>query len=170
VTPKNSLQRLTSELAGAERVAVLAVGSELHGDDAVGLLVGRRLDELGLPEIGVFIGATAPENCTGPIRRFSPTHLLLVDAADLGAEPGTVELLDPARLGGIAFTTHSLPLTVVVDYLLKSLPGCRVVVAGIQPASLDFGAELTPRVAAAVDSLVEAIRAALGTNAPGVGG
>jgi hydrogenase 3 maturation protease len=146
-------------------VAVLAVGSELFGDDAVGLVVGESCAKLGSSHLGVFMGATAPENCTGPIRRFSPTHLVLVDAADLGAEPGSVELLDPERLGGIPFTTHSLPLTVVVDYLLKSLPGCRVVVVGIQPESLRFGAPPTARVAEAAERVVEAIRQAIA--APG---
>ena len=142
-------------------MAVLAVGSELLGDDAVGLLVGGKLAELGSPRVGVFEGATAPENCTGPIRRYSPTHLVLVDAADLGAEPGTVELLDPERLGGIAFTTHALPLTVVVDYLAQSLPDCRVVVVGIQPESLRFGEQPTARVAEAAERLVEAISRAV---------
>jgi hydrogenase 3 maturation protease len=145
-------------------VAVLAVGSELLGDDAVGLVVGGLLAELGSPRLRVFMGATAPENCTGPIRRFSPTHLLLVDAADMGAEPGGIGLLDPERLGGVAFTTHSLPLTVVVDYLVKSLPGCRVVVVGIQPESLVFGAQPTARVAEAAERVVEAVSHAVGAG------
>jgi len=162
VTPRASLSRLSSELRGAERVAVLAVGSELMGDDAVGLLVGGKIAELGSARVGVFLGATAPENCTGPIRRYAPTHLVLVDAADLGTEPGTVELLDPGRLGGVAFTTHSLPLTVVVDYLTKSLPECRVVVVGIQPESLRFGDQPTARVADAAEHVVEAIARAVG--------
>jgi hydrogenase 3 maturation protease len=165
VTPRAGLTRLSSELRGAERVAVLAVGSELMGDDAVGMVVGDLCAKRAVPRLEVFVGATAPENCTGPIRRYSPTHLVLVDAADLGAEPGTVELLDPERLGGIAFTTHALPLTVVVEYLLRSLPECRVVVVGIQPESVRFGDQPTARVADAAERVVEAIsRAVAGTG------
>ncbi len=152
------LTRLADELSGAERLAVLAVGSELLGDDAVGMLVGGMLAEHESPALRVFFGSTAPENVTGPIREFVPSHLLVVDAAELGAEPGTIELLDPAELAGVGFTTHCLPLSVVVSYLLRSLPDCRVLAVGIQPESLRFGAEPTVRVKAAATRLVETVR------------
>ena len=160
MTPKPAPEALTSELAGAERIAVLAVGSELHGDDAAGLLVGHLLEQTPAAGLRVFLGSTAPENCTGPMRQYRPSHLVIVDAADIGALPGTIELLDPSRLGGIPFTTHSLPLTVVLSYLGQSIPGCRAVVVGIQPESLEFGAEPTVRVAEAARQVAAAIRAA----------
>ncbi len=137
---------------------MLAVGSELLGDDAVGMLVGGMLAEHESPALRVFLGSTAPENVTGPIREFLPSHLLVVDAAELEAGPGTIELLDPSALAGIPFTTHCLPLSVVVGYLLRSLPDCQVVVVGIQPESLSFGAEPTRRVKDAAYRVVDTVR------------
>jgi hydrogenase 3 maturation protease len=161
VTLSAALSNLSKELAGAERVAVLAVGSELLGDDAAGLLVGQYLDETPLEELRVFVGATAPENCTGPIRRFLPSHLLIVDAAEVAGEPGTIELIDPKHLGGVSFATHALPLTVIVDYLKKALAECRVVVVGIKPESLAFGAPPSRRVAEAAREVAGVVRAAV---------
>ena len=112
----------------------------MYGDDAVAL----RIVELLEPHVGdgkpihTFIGATAPENCTGPIRRLNPSHLIVIDAADLGKPPGTTELLDLERLTGVTFCTHALPLNVVVDYILKACPECKAIVLGVQPEQLGF--------------------------------
>jgi hydrogenase 3 maturation protease len=162
-----SLEKLSSELADAERVAVLTVGSEVRGDDAVGLVVGHFLEEAPTHGLCVFVGSNAPENCTGPIRQYAPSHLVIVDAADFGCEPGAVRLLDAARLREISFTTQALPLTVVVDYLLKSLENCRVIVVGIQPGSLFFGARLTEAVAHAAREVAAALREAVAGRAAG---
>ena len=154
---------LQVHLQKAGEVALLAVGSELRGDDGVALRVAELLDaEAHKPEnLHVFVGTTAPENCTGPIRQLKPSHLLIVDAADLGKPPGTVELLDAAHLAGVSFCTHALPLSVVVDYILKACPGCEVLVIGIQPAQLEFGRALTASVEAAAQDLCAVLRQAM---------
>ena len=141
-------QALTDRLKAARDVALLAVGSEFRGDDAVALRVAELIetDPARSEHLHVFVGATAPENCTGPIRRVNPSHLLVIDAADIGAQPGSVQLLDEAHLAGVTFCTHALPLSVIVDYILKACPQCEVVVLGVQPAQLAFGKALSPPV------------------------
>jgi len=103
-------------------------------------------------DLEVFLGGTAPENLTGEIKRFGPTHLVIVDAADLDAEPGTITLMDPDNIGGTTFCTHSLPLKVMIDYLLDSFP-CHVTVIGVQPKSLAVGDPVSTEVLEAVESL-----------------
>ena len=76
---------LKNRLKEASRVAILAIGSEFRGDDAAGLLVAENLKKLlkvSSRKFKVFIGATAPENLTGDIKRFNPSHILLVDSID----------------------------------------------------------------------------------------
>lgn len=101
------------------------------------------------PSIGLFAGGTAPENLTGEILRFEPSHILLVDAADLGLKPGTVKLIDPETIGGASFSTHALPLKILADYLRQSLPcparnasrsnvGRHIIILGIQPKQSEF--------------------------------
>jgi hydrogenase 3 maturation protease len=146
----------------------LAVGSDLNGDDAVAIRVAELLDtHAGDDErIHTFIGATAPENCTGPIRRVNPSHLVVIDAADIGKPAGTIELLDPQRLAGVSFCTHALPLTVIIDYILKSCPTCRVIVMGVQPQRFDFAEPLSSPVEAAAHQIADALLAAIGTRTP----
>jgi hydrogenase 3 maturation protease len=153
---------LKRRLDGAERLAVLAVGSELRGDDACGLLIGKKLRQFRWrkrPKVRVFFGGTAPENLTGPIRQFRPTHLLAIDAADFSGRAGAVAVLglDDA-ITGFTFCTHRLPLTVVLRYLQQTLP-CHVSVVAVQPGTLDFSAPPTPAMLRAVDRVAKIIHA-----------
>jgi len=131
--------RLEELLEGATRLAVLGVGSELRSDDVAGVLVAKKLERSFSSKPGLLVakGGSAPENLTGPIADFRPSHLVVVDCAELGREPGATEVLPIRGVGGLSASTHSLPLRIVVDYLLARCP-CEVVVVGIQPERLDF--------------------------------
>lgn len=159
-------QTLTARLKTARKVALLAVGSELRGDDAVALRVAALLDEdPNCPaQLHVFVGATAPENCTGPIRRVDPSHLLVIDAADMQAEPGTTALLDVAHLSEVSFCTHALPLSVIINYILSSCQQCEVIVIGVQPAQLEFGRALSPSAQAAAQQIATLLRSTLNSH------
>lgn len=144
---------LKASLRLARSLAVVGIGSDLRGDDIAGLLVLRHLRAAitrsrsktihsdASERVRLFDGGTAPENLTGEIVRFQPSHILLVDAADLGQKPGAVKLLEPETIGGVSFSTHVLPLSILADYLKRALP-CRIVILGIQPGATGFG--LTP--------------------------
>ncbi|HVP19631.1 MAG TPA: hydrogenase maturation peptidase HycI [Spirochaetia bacterium] len=144
------------------RVVLLGVGSELRGDDVVGVRIARRVESLHLPGVTVLDGGTAPENLTGGIRKISPSHLIIIDSADMGDVPGSVRLLSPEQIVGMSFGTHALSLTVLAGYLHDET-GCRVAIIGIQPRSLEFDAGLSEEAARSVDETVETLAACLGT-------
>lgn len=139
------------------RVAIVGVGNELHGDDAAGVAVARALEPLSGERLLVLDAGPAPENVTGALRRFAPDFILLVDAADMGEEPGTVRWLEWESVANVGGSTHSLPLTVVVRYLIEEL-GCEIGLLGIQPLKLPLlGRPLSDEVQAAVGTVVRAI-------------
>jgi hydrogenase 3 maturation protease len=164
-TPPKSLtpDLLRKRLNNAERVALLAIGSRLRGDDAAGLLVADTLEKKHLPDgrFRIFIGDTAPENVTGAVKRFRPGHIILVDAADFGGEPGSVRLIEPEEAQGVCFCTHQIPLQVLADYLVKSIGDCCVTIIGIQAGSLGFSAPLHKEVTAAARDVAGVIAASL---------
>jgi hydrogenase 3 maturation protease len=167
---------LKQKLNNARRIAVLGVGSELRGDDIAGLLAAQQIEKTitkqttsphstrpdksalaqGGPEVRVFIGETAPENLTGEIKKFQPTHLIIIDAAELNKEPGHIEIMEPGTIGGTSFCTHSLPLKIVIGYLLESFK-FQAIIIGIQPKTLVFGAQPTKEVVAAAKHIAKAI-------------
>ena len=155
----NDLKKLLCEfLSGAERLAVLGAGSTLRGDDAAGMVLIERLQErfINAENIRCYPGETAPENYSGSISRFCPTHLLVVDAADMGEMPGAVFPVDPKDVGGVSCCTHMLPLKVMLTYLAQET-GSKLLLLGIQPKSMEFEAPLSAEAEKAVDALYEAI-------------
>ena len=155
---------LKQRLSRARRVAVLGIGSPLRGDDAAGVLAARdiaeKLKRASKPRLKVFIGETAPENLTGPIKEYSPTHLIVLDAADTGNRPGHIELIEPDWIGtGASFSTHSLPVHVLIQYLHAHLK-CDIILLGIQPASCEFGLPVSRSVQRAIQRVSEMICAA----------
>lgn len=152
---------LKQKLENARRVAILGIGSDLRGDDVAGILTAQQIEKIirrkkTLPEVRVFIGETAPENLTGEIKLFQPTHLIIIDSADLDKEPGQVRLLNPDEIGGTSFCTHMLPTKVMTDYLLQSF-NCQIITIGIQPKTLVFGSQPTKDVLTAAKKLSSTI-------------
>jgi hydrogenase maturation protease HycI len=153
---------LSSTFTAIKKIAILGIGSELRGDDAAGIAVTESLkrslarSRRHLPA-RIFTGFTAPENLTGEIKRYRPSHIIMIDTADFGEAPGTVVVLDPMDVGsGVSFSTHKMPAKILVDYLRKSL-ACEVTVIGIQPEKIDFGKPLSKKVAAAAKEVAGAL-------------
>ena len=153
---------LSNRLDGEKRVAVLAIGSELRGDDAAGILVGKSiLRRCKSKKLKVFLGETAPENLTGEIRKFKPSHIILVDTADLKERPGTVLLLKPEELSkDITFSTHKMPAEVLIEYFIKSM-GAGVTFIGIQPRTIKFGTKISKDVRESAREVASAILGAV---------
>jgi hydrogenase 3 maturation protease len=149
---------LANVLNNSPRIAFLGVGSPLRSDDTVGLCLTRGLEKGLKPSLSqafqFFLGESAPENFSGAIREFKPDYLVIFDAADFHQPPGTFALIAPDQIGGVSFTTHMLPLKILVDYLVMA-SGCQVMVIGVQPENLEFGETLSPTVAAAVEEFIK---------------
>ena len=146
-------ENLMHRLRGAARLAVVGIGDELQRQDRLGLLAAKELQGLGLPGVRVFLAGTVPEAITGPVRRFRPDHILLLDAAELGLRPGGVAVVDSARVGTTMLSTHSLPLSVVMGYLAETT-GSPVTLVGIQPDLDARGDDLTAAEEAGIARVV----------------
>ncbi len=145
-------------MAGATRIAVLGIGDDLNPLDRPGILAAVLIHGLERPDVTVFLAGTMPENFTGGLRELRPSHVVMIDAADMGRPPGSLGLIHPARVRGQRFSTHAMPLTLVIEYLEKEL-GASVVLVGIQPDKVapSEGAEagVSPEVMAGLRRLRE---------------
>jgi len=133
-----------------KRIVVLGIGSSIRSDDAVGLEIIRYLKNKGMKNILLIAADTNPESFTGPIRRFKPTHVLMVDAAHMGLEPGTAELIPIERIRGQWFSTHHLPLGELAAFIKETM-NAKVALLGIQPKSISIGPDLTLELKNAVE-------------------
>ena len=133
--------------------ALVCVGNEMRGDDAVGPAVADRL--AGRVPWNVYNTQTAPENFLMKIAAAGPKSVILVDAIAFDAAPGTIELFAPDDLSGQGPSTHGpAPLTFLEA--LAMLHPCRRAVLGIRPACTELGSPMSAPVVAAVDRVVQA--------------
>lgn len=144
------------------RVAIVGIGNELKGDDAVGPRVARSLD--GCMDARVFDAGVAPENWLGPISGCEPNTVLIIDAVELGAEPGDIELMDPAALAAGGASSHALSPAMFVG-LLRERSGAEVLILAVQPEHTEFGCRLSDAVNGAAQQIVDCVRSVLTLNA-----
>lgn len=123
---------LRKRLAGASRIAIVGIGDEFSPFDRLGMLAAREIEPLHLPGVRVFLAGIVPESITAPLRRFHPDHVLLFDAADMGAWPGTIACIEPGTIVTSSQSTHALPLSVVMEFIEQD-SRTRVTLLGIQP-------------------------------------
>lgn len=140
------------------KTLILAVGSELRTDDAVGMYIADELLKYKYNEdkIRIIKGATAPENFTGEIKKFKPERMLIIDAADTGKKIGEIDIINANDIEGASFSTHMMPVNIFIDYLLKHFE-CKILIIGIQPKNLEFGTAVTPEIKKSADKLVKLI-------------
>ena len=147
---------LRGELAAAGKVLVLGIGNPDKGDDAAGILAAtelkRKLEGHGHGKVKVLLGYETPENLTGPIRKFDPSLVLMIDAVIGSHPPGTVFSVTPKDIPDDGISTHKISLVMLVAYLEATI-GCRVRFLGIQPAGIEIGRAPTPAVERAARAL-----------------
>jgi hydrogenase 3 maturation protease len=137
------------------RIAIVGIGHELRGDDAAGIAVARALEPLAASQERLLVidAGSVPESFVGVLRRFDTDLTLLVDAAQLDAEPGTMRWVAWQKITGISASTHSLPLYIFVHYLVTEL-NCEVALLGIQPSQTTVGEPLSPVIQESVGKVV----------------
>ncbi len=146
---------LSAALECASRVAVVGIGSEMRGDDAAGVLVARNLKKrVNSLKVLIIDAGVAPESFTSQIKEFKPSHVILIDAADFGAEPGAVIFTDSSAAVGQSISTHRLPLSVLSNYL-RNQTSAKVFLVGIQPSRAEIGGKMSEKVTGTVEEITK---------------
>lgn len=128
---------------------LLTVGNGMMGDDGAGVLLAQMLREQPLDDWAALNGGSAPENVLHRIREMDASRVLVVDAADMDLEPGSIRCINSDRLDDpFLMTTHTLPLTFLIESLREFVP--QVELLGIQSNIVAFGYPMSDEVRAAV--------------------
>jgi hydrogenase maturation protease len=152
-------------MTGSLATVVIGLGNVVLSDDGLGVHAVNRLRRRFEPRDGVELveGGTAGLLLLPYLA--DSRRVIIVDAIDLGASPGTLVRLrgeDWASAFQVGMTPHDVGL---VDLLAAAqLSGAwpeQLVLHGAQVGSTAIGTELTEPLAAAVDPLVDAIAADL---------
>jgi hydrogenase maturation protease len=148
---------------------VLGLGNPLRGDDGIGPRVVEVLTHGELPDgVEALDAGTAGLDLLdllaepGVLGGGRPQRVIIVDAADVGLEAGQFTRFTPDRVELMEaesnLPSHQAGLAEVLALaraLERPLP--EIIIFGVQPGSLEWGAGLTPEVEAAVPLVVAAV-------------
>lgn len=144
----------------AGRTVVIGLGNPLMADDGVGIAALERLRAAGAPAgVELVDGGTWGMNLLPVIE--AAGKLLLMDAIDAGGEPGTLHVLERARIPRYLATKispHQVDLcdVLALTELRGTLPEDTVAI-GLQPARVEMSCALSDAVRIRVDDLVAAV-------------
>ena len=153
---------------------IVGLGNPLRGDDGIGVRVIQMLTARALPEgVEVADGGTQGLGLVSLMEGWR--RVILVDAANVGRPPGGFVRFTPQEarlLGGdqqISIHNAGLRDALLLAETLELLPE-EVIIYGMQPANLDWDADLSLQVETAMPELVRAILDELGAGSPTPGG
>ncbi|BET81897.1 hydrogenase maturation peptidase HycI [Edwardsiella anguillarum] len=126
----------------------------MMGDDGAGPLLAEKLCGHPIPGWQVIDGGSSPESCAHTVRELRPQKLLIVDATEMGLEPGEIRIIDERDIAELFIvTTHNLPLSYLIAQLREDVDDITFI--GIQPAIVAFYAPMMQPVKEAVETLYQ---------------
>ncbi len=146
------------------RALILGIGNTLLSDEGVGvrMLDYLRRDHPQLAGATLLDGGTLSFTLAPWLEQAD--HLVVIDAAELNAAAGTVQVFEGAEMDRFAGRTRrsvhevSLGDLLAIAHLTDALPAHRALVA-IQPAHIDWGEALSEPVSQAMPRVAERITA-----------
>ena len=140
---------------------IVGLGNPLRGDDGIGPRVIEEVTRRGLPEgVSSLDGGTGGFDLLNVLEGWE--RVVIVDAADVGREPGQFVRFTPEQARFVETTgSHSLhhaglgEVLALANALGQALP--EMTILGVQPAGVGWGEGLSPAVEAALPALTDAV-------------
>jgi hydrogenase 3 maturation protease len=154
--PSPDFRLVLNSLIGSidpEQIVFVGLGNRMLGDDGIGPALLDHLKKY-LPHT-VDAGVTL-EEYTGVIRRLNPSVIVILDAADFGAEPGQIKIIMAEEVSLVRIGTHKISLDIIMEYL-SSETGAEIFILGIQPDHISYSSSLSPSVDRAARECAEVI-------------
>jgi hydrogenase 3 maturation protease len=164
------ISKISSFIKQSNKLVILGIGNYLKSDDGFGIYVIESLvknyeksfkdvnlekevniitDRLTLINSGV-----VPENFTDVLKRENPDKIIMIDAALMKQKPGTLRIVESEEISETGFSTHALPLTIIIKYI-KSYINTEILIIGIEPTDLTFGEPLSGIIKEEADKFSE---------------
>jgi len=151
-------KELKNWFSNANKIVIAGIGNEIRKDDFVGVKIVREIrNKVCSSKIFLIECETVPESYIEPIIKFSPSHVLLIDAALLGLEPGRCKLVDVKQLAKYpAISTHALPLRIFCE-LIEEMTQAKIALLAVEPKEVDCGEGLSPELEETSNKVVDTL-------------
>lgn len=136
-----------------KRKLLMGVGNDIRGDDAVGELVAREFNKDDWETVDC---GSVPENHIIMVEKGEYDTVVIVDAANMGLNPGEIRIVDRELLNVFTMSTHALPLSLVIDYLEERTK--EVFLIGIQPKDMRLKEGMTAELKEAKNKILKLLK------------
>ena len=137
----------------ASKIIIMGIGSELRSDDYAGVIVTRLLQKsLKSSTVKIIEAETVPESYTKEVVEFNPSHVLFIDTAIMGLNPGSAKTFAPSEILGITMSSHKPEFGMMIDYLEHKIKADYLFL-GIQPKYLAVDGVMSDEVSVATKEI-----------------
>lgn len=145
-------------------VLVAGAGSPLRGDDGLGV---RLVHDLAawIEERGGEARDIGTDACALLAELEGRRRAVVIDAVEMGLEPGAVRVFDAERVPrreAPMISGHEFDLASAVGMARRIRPEVRLAIVGIQPADVDARRNFSPEIAARFFAIRDEVRNRLG--------
>ena len=144
------------------KTLIIGIGNSLMTDDGAGVHVIEALEKMNLPaDVELMDGGTLGFTLLESVE--TADRLIVVDAANLEAEPGTVQVFENEKMDAYLSScrrssVHEVNLMDVMSAAkFRGTMPADYALVGIKPAEVDWGSEPTEAVARGVAEAVSII-------------
>jgi hydrogenase 3 maturation protease len=143
-------EALAAFVKGAQRIVICCVGNAEAGDDGAGTALAARMDHVKGKKVCVLECGQRPDSFIGDMAEFAPSHILIVDAADMGVLPGDIRIVGPGAIRSVTLSTHAFMADALMAELATALPKAKVAFLCIQAKDVSPGKRMSVPVEKAV--------------------
>lgn len=143
-------------LQNRDKLVILGIGNQLRGDDYLGSLLAQNLSRSLKTnnQVTVIDSGVVPENFTGVIKKENPTHIILIDAADMKKQPGYIKIIKKNQINDYNISTHAMPLSFLIKYF-EHFTKARIILIGIQPKEMELADHISEEIKESMEYLME---------------
>lgn len=143
----------------AERTGIVAMGNYFRNDDAVGLHVLDALKEGRVrPNIELWNVEDILESYVFSIADKDYANVLLLDAVDCQANPGTVVFGSMDELEDVAETVSTHKISLRVAQKIFEQQGKKTYLLGIVARNIDYGNDMSKEIRGSAELLIKILK------------
>lgn len=133
------------------KTLIIGVGNTLRGDDGLGPFLINQLNGKIIADL--LDAGEIPESYLGRIIDSQPDTIIVVDAVDMQASPGTIAIVEIEELAKVSWSTHRLSLALFMKYVQENTSSV-IFLVGVQPGTTELGRKMTPPIEETLQVLV----------------
>lgn len=136
---------------------IVGVGNKLRGDDYIGCYLVEKLEKETDIEAEFINAGSTPESFLEKIVKAEPEKVIILEAADMGLEPGEIKVIKEDEIKKKVQTTHTANLDLFMDYLKKRI-NTEVILLGVQIKKIGFEKGISDQVKKCWEEIIKKLR------------